>query len=184
MGCFLNGLVIDGRNRFCASIKLGKDVRLERFNPSDPIQYVLSENLERRHLTSQQKAVVAVRSEALYGIFADEAKERQGERTDLKSDNNIPQNFAECESNQKPVNHLSSQQRAAVEVNPVPVKREESETRQKIAKLYGTNRDYVSKAKKVKDHAPELLPKVASGEVDLNDAAKVAGQRKKEMLSQ
>jgi len=157
-----DGMVIDGRNRLAVSIAIGKDAPIERFTPSDPIQYVVSENLSRRHLTSQQKAVIAVQAEELYTLFAEQAKAKQAEAGgDRKSEGfqkSVPEKIQE----------------------PVPEKRIERQTTAKIARTFGTNDNYVSKAKKVKTHAPELLPKVANGEVDLNDAAKVAAQRKKE----
>jgi protein gp37 len=159
-------LLIDGRNRICASIVLEKDVRIEEFTPSDPIQYVLSENLERRHLSSQQKAAIAIEAEDLYQLLAEQAKQAQGTRADLLVQDDA--NFSEKI-------HESSK--------PEP-KPQERRTDTKLAKAFGTNQNYVAKAKKVKDHAPELLPEVAAGNVDLNEAAKVAAQRKKETTGQ
>jgi hypothetical protein len=154
-----DGLVVGGRNRLCASIRLGKDVKFERFNPSDPIQYVLSENLERRHLTSQQKAAIAIQADDLYKLLAEQAKEAQLATLKQNQTDTVVEKISQRETS-----------------NP-----DDNKTRQKIAKTFGTNQNYVSKAKKVKNHAPELLSKVASGEVDLNDAAKEAGRRKKDL---
>lgn len=154
-----DGMVLDGRNRLCASIELGKDVRLERYNPVDPIQYVLSENLARRHLSSQQKAAIAVQAEALYTALAEQAKERQKEYHGNQFDSGLVEKIQQV-------------------LEPAPMERK---TNVKIAQAFGTNDNYVAKAKKVKDHAPELLQAVATGTVDLNHAAKVARERQREI---
>ena len=176
-------LLIDGRNRICASVVLEKDVHIEVFNPSDPIQYVLSENLERRHLTSQQKAAIAIQAEDLYNLFAVQAKERRREagaknlEAFKNGDSLVSEKIHELENNLDPETAATIAVEMGDQVKPQPVERR---TDTKLAKAFGTNQNYVAKAKKVKDHAPELLPQVASGDVDLNQAAKVATQRKKE----
>ena len=52
-------VVIDGRNRLCASLDVGLDVSIRKFNPVNVLNYVLSENLFRSHLTDEQKASLA-----------------------------------------------------------------------------------------------------------------------------
>jgi hypothetical protein len=54
-------LLLDGRNRLQIGAAIGFDPPIERFNPSDPIAYVLSENVVRRHLSAGQRAMIAER---------------------------------------------------------------------------------------------------------------------------
>jgi hypothetical protein len=68
------GKVLDGRNRYNACKKAGykfgpEDVVLfeERYPDEDPVLYVLSKNIYRRHLGVGQRAAVAQRFRALMG---------------------------------------------------------------------------------------------------------------------
>lgn len=76
--------VVDGRNRLRACFEANVDPRFERlpFHYDDVaiIDFVRDANEHRRHLNSQQRAVVAVQFLPLYEAAA---RERQGERTDL-----------------------------------------------------------------------------------------------------
>jgi hypothetical protein len=54
------GLVLDGGNRYRACIEAGVEPLLKEFAGNDPVAFVLSANLHRRHLTpGQQAAIVA-----------------------------------------------------------------------------------------------------------------------------
>lgn len=53
------GKILDGRNRFEATQKLGIPHREIKFTGDDPAAFVASENLRRRHLTPTQLAVAA-----------------------------------------------------------------------------------------------------------------------------
>lgn len=69
------GKILDGRNRYKACNKLGIEPAFREWQGAgSPINFVLSLNLHRRHLTSSQKAVVALR---MLPMMEAEAKERQ-----------------------------------------------------------------------------------------------------------
>ncbi len=55
------GLILYGRNRFRGCLKAGVEPRLVPFAGKDPISFVLSKNLHRRHLNESQRAMIAVR---------------------------------------------------------------------------------------------------------------------------
>src|SRR5208337_1254234 len=69
------GKVIDGKNRLRACSELGVEPRFMKWGgPGSPTERVVSLNLERRHLTADQKAAVAC---DMLPLLEREAKERQ-----------------------------------------------------------------------------------------------------------
>ena len=89
----LDGKIIDGRNRYKACLIAGVEPSFIEVLPADPLQYVLSLNLQRRHLDSGQRAFVALNVEE---YEAKAAKRRQGERKDLNIVANLPQCFGKA----------------------------------------------------------------------------------------
>lgn len=55
------GAILDGRNRFTCARDLGLEPQYEEFSGDDPLAYVISHNLHRRHLSESQRASVAAR---------------------------------------------------------------------------------------------------------------------------
>jgi len=53
------GKVIDGRNRCRALEMLGREVKTQAYTGNDPVGFVLSANLHRRHLDESQRAMAA-----------------------------------------------------------------------------------------------------------------------------
>lgn len=70
----LDGKVLDGRNRLRACEIAGVAPRFQEYAGADPLADVVSWNLKRRHLSTSQKATLAV---ALKPMFEEQARERQ-----------------------------------------------------------------------------------------------------------
>lgn len=55
----LDGAILDGRNRYRACKAAGIEPRMERFTGRDPVRFVFIKNINRRHLTISQRALIA-----------------------------------------------------------------------------------------------------------------------------
>jgi hypothetical protein len=101
------GQLIDGRHRLRACIELGIPPRFQEWDGKGTLlEFVLAQNLHRRHLKEAQRAMVAAR---LKPQFEEDAKKRQGARSDLEqskecitSSINFRENFPEsCRSREQ-----------------------------------------------------------------------------------
>ncbi len=77
----LGDKILDGRNRFRACKKAGIAARFKNYAGDNPLAFVLSANLKRRHLNESQRADIAAKL----------ANMRQGARTDLQPSANWPE---------------------------------------------------------------------------------------------
>ena len=69
------GQILDGRNRYLACGIAGVKPSFANWHGAgSPVEWVISENLIRRHLTSSQRAVIAL---DMLPLLENEAKERQ-----------------------------------------------------------------------------------------------------------
>jgi len=69
------GKILDGRNRYLACPMAGVKPRFVQWDgEGSPLQWVISENMVRRHLTSSQRAVIALE---LLPMLEKEAHERK-----------------------------------------------------------------------------------------------------------
>jgi ParB-like chromosome segregation protein Spo0J len=76
-----NGQILDGRNRYTVCQTIGVEPRYTEVldgEISDPVAYVMSKNLHRRHLTTSQKALIAARAQDYYRAAAKEKQKLAG----------------------------------------------------------------------------------------------------------
>lgn len=139
--------IIDGRNRYQVCEAVGIKPRFQKWSGEGSlVQFVVSLNLKRRHLTSSQKAVVA---EEIEKLLAEEAKKNLSHTGgDKKSAEALKSGFQKIE---KPI-HAAEQ----------------------AAAIVGTNRQYVSDVKKIRRTAPELIEPIRNGHINIPEAKQVA----------
>jgi ParB-like chromosome segregation protein Spo0J len=146
------GQVLDGRNRLLACERAGVEPRVEIKSACDsPIVFVLSVNVQRRHLTTSQRVKIA--RLAVEGIEGERAKARQAaaaERTNaIRRGETVSLNRGEASDDGKAA--------------------------QQAAKLMGSSRASVERAIAVHAHGvPELVEAFERDEVSVSAAATVA----------
>jgi len=157
-----DGRIIDGRNRYLACCELGIEPQYRTWNCSGSlVAFVVSLNLHRRHLTSGQKAVVAL---DILPMLETEAKERQGRRTDLQHDGaDLFGNFVQKVEQSEPMASRSIEQAATV---------------------VGTNRQYVADVKRMATEAPEWVEKIRSGDATITEAKRAIKEDRREQRRQ
>ncbi|ATL31254.1 DUF5131 family protein [Streptomyces formicae] len=160
-------VLLDGRNRYLACESAGITPAFESL-PEDHtesmiLDLIVSKNVARRQLSAGQKAFLALEYEKAY---TEEAKERQREGA---------RRTAEQVSSQVTGATLLADQPEASE-HP-----DDQTSRARAARTVGTSARSVQRAKTVAEYAPELVDKVRSGELALDQAEKRARQRLREL---
>ena len=146
-----NGKILDGRNRYLACKSIGVIPKTKDFEgtDSDALNLVWSENFHRRHLDKSQASICIVEKQSLVDRFRAEAKEAQRESALL----NQPQNSQKIDHSERTYREKN-----------------ESKSSAKIAKLAGTNRQYISDAQKIVKESPKLAEEIKSGKKTIPQA--------------
>jgi hypothetical protein len=146
------GVAIDGRSRDRACSELGIEPTTEEVEiTGSPVGYVLALNAHRRHLSSSQKAAVAVKADTLLAKEA-AARQRTGKSSDGKAGGrgrkkNLPQKVGEGKSD-----------------------KHAGEADEQLARAAGTNRQYVADARAIQAKNPKVLDEVLEGRKSLAEA--------------
>lgn len=140
-------LVLDGRNRAEACRRAGVTPGRVVWTGADPVAYVLSTNLHRRHLNESQRGMVAFEVEKIY---AKDAKERQREH-----------------GSTAPGRANTSGKSAG----------SDGEARTKAAAALNVSPRLVQDAKKISTKgAPEVVEAVRAGKIAVGDAVRIVAE--------
>jgi len=148
---FMGDTILDGRNRYMAAREAGVECPRVNFEGDDPLSFVISTNLHRRHLSESQRAMVATRL-AKMGHGGD----RRSEKTEQAA--NLPLEIV-------PAN----------DPDPAPI------TQKDAAGLLNVSPRSVRAARVVENEGiPDLAEAVDRGDIKVSAAAEIARLPKEE----
>lgn len=146
--------ILDGRNRWRACEIAGVEPQTVQWKPAgeaDPIAYVVSLNLKRRHLDESQRAMCAAAAKGMYEVEARERQRAAAERTNaIRAGETLVANLP-------------------------PPQEDQGKSRDKAAALFNVSPRSVESASKVRREAvPEIVKAVERGDVSVSAAAVIA----------
>ncbi len=149
----LDGKILDGRRREKACRMIGIEPKTRNVKVSDPVAYVLSLNLHRRHLSESQRAMVGARARKMYD---DQAKERmhEGKGRDGSGGRGHKKN---------PKENLP---------DGLPVAGQARDRVGKVVGVSGKSIDYASKV--LKNGTEKMIDAVDAGKIAVSHAARMA----------
>lgn len=166
-----DGKILDGRNRYRACLAADVFPRLEIFDGTDPVRFVIDKNIHRRNLSASQRAVIASKlatlkigqharvgsaeptaiSQTQAGVMMDVARHTIG-RARVLLDHGTPQEIAAVESGRRGLRKLTDEIKArlppeAEKPKPKQDKRQSGKNPERIqrqqinAEIWGRVRD-------------------------------------------
>jgi len=137
--------ILDGRNRYKACLELGLKPKMIDFSGNNPLSFVISKNLKRRHLTASQQAVIALQ---VLPMLEEEAKKREA------------------------IGHFNAPQYKNKPGSELVHYLDKGKATEKAAELFGINSHYIADAKMIAQKAPEKLDEILAGEKTIKEAVK------------
>lgn len=146
----LDGKILDGRHRYEACMRLGITPKTRAWSGSDPIDYVISKNLHRRHLNESQRAMIIVKA----GLMRDLETKALERKKAAGGDKRLAPRGAKRspEPERKPTMNGKAAKAAGVVV--------------------GVGTRSIERSKMIMAKRPELEPKISAGEMTVKQAEK------------
>src|ERR1035437_7701549 len=141
--------IIDGWNRhkICDELQITPNYETFTGTTLQAVQFVLRSN-NRRDLSSIQRACVTVELQPIIDLLEAEVEKERREKQAATLTETLKSGVKDKKLSQTKEAH-------------------ENDTNTKLAKLKGTNRTYIAKAKKLKNENPEMFEKLKKGEVKI-----------------
>ena len=168
-----DGTLLDGRNRLMACFETNQEVLIDEYLGTDPVQFSLSANLHRRHLSAGQRACVGLK---VLELLQPAAKERIAEA-------------GRSAAPGRPAEKASADLRdlsfapASQPRSPSPTSADQRKSTAQAAKAVGASPRAVEQAARVERSAPDLLPQVQAGTMALDRAHREAQQRERQVAA-
>lgn len=140
-----NGEILDGQNRLQACTDLGISPVFQEYEGDDLVEFVLAQNLHRRHLTAGQSATIVALAQDWSLAHPIGKYPKSNKNNDLEQNLNVAK---------------------------LPIKGKPVDTQADRAEKSGASKRTQGSADKLVKENPELAKKVATGEVSLNQAIK------------
>lgn len=146
------GKILDGRNRLAACEKAGVEPTYQEINLNgvSPIEYVISKNVHRRHLSPAQRASLAL---LLIPQLSEEAKERMAKGGEISK--------------------RGQPGKASLEKSD-PI-RTTGKTSEKAAEILGVGISAVETAISISKRDPKVIERMRTGELNVAQAAREVG---------
>lgn len=144
-----NGEILDGQNRLQACKDLGITPKYEEYKGDDLVEFVLAQNLHRRHLTAGQSATIVALAQD-WSVAHPSGKKPKSLLDQGVADNSCLHG----------------------EMAKLPTKGLPLDTQADRAEKSGASKRTQGSADKLVKESPELAKKVATGEISLNAAIK------------
>lgn len=162
------GRIIDGRRRWKACQLAGVKAQIRAVLVDDPIAYVLSLNLHRRHLSATQLSMVGARARAMYD---EKAKERQKATLKKGTEKPVPANLPE-----RGKDDAKNPSQLAMEAA-----RTRGDARDQVGKVVGVSGKSIDSATKVLEAGtPKLIAAVDADLIAVSTAARAASRPEEE----
>lgn len=147
-------MVLDGRHRLRACDETGVEPRFEEFGGSSPVEFVLSMNVKRRHLTVSQRAAIAM-------AFLPAAEEEARQRMAAAGASSAPGHPAErVEPGSQPLS-IEPPRRA----------------REDVGRMAGVSGATIDRARRVAEEDPEMFEQVKNGTLPVRTADTMLRER-------
>ena len=172
------GKILDGRNRTVACVELGIEPRFETYTGDDPMAFVWSENVTRRHLNEGAKTMIGKKLLELNDEWIAEVERIKEQTRAARSEAKI--------GNQNAVKNNSSDSIATiVSESPKPApKPKVNVTRNAAAAFLKVSPTMMQIAETLENRAPDLVEPVIQQKITLTQANRMRKEREREAKRQ